>query len=172
MQNFVSKALAEAAGQGRDLGRYLILLTTAMMIVLVFAVAGLGFLTAGAYLWLSTQYGQIEAVLGIGGFYIVVAGLAAIWATGMKPAGAVAKAQAAVKPAAAAATPNVATPPAVETLLKVLDDGGHHNERLAVLATSEAIRNAKPMQLIVTGLVAGFAGGQLLKQTMKKRRVL
>jgi len=176
MQNFVSKALAEAAGQMQSLGRYFVLLATAMVIVIVFAVAGLGFLTAGAYQWLSLQYGPLEAVFGIGGFCIVVAGLAAIAATGMKPAGqastdAAAKAQAAVKPVAVK-TPNVATPPAVETLLKVLDDGGHQNERLAVLATSEAIRNAKPMQLVVTGLVAGFAGGQLLKQTMRKRRVL
>ncbi|MDF2118971.1 hypothetical protein PY365_25715 [Roseiarcaceae bacterium H3SJ34-1] len=170
MQNFVSKALAETAEQARDLGRYFILLATAMMLVLVFAVAGLGFLTAAAYLWLSAQYGQLEAVLGIGGFFVVVAGLTAVAATGMKPAGA--KVQASVKAAAVNAPPNVPTPAAVETLLKALDDGGHHNERLAVLATSEAIRNAKPMQLIVTGLVVGFAGGQLLKQTMKKRPIL
>ncbi|MDB5533981.1 MAG: hypothetical protein JWO28_2296 [Hyphomicrobiales bacterium] len=169
MQNFVSKALADTAEQAQSLGRHFILLATAMVLVLVFAVAGIGFLTAGAYLWLSAQYGQLEAVLSIGGFFVVAAALAAIAATGMKPTGAAAKVKAAVKPATAADTPNVATPPAVETLLKVLDDGGHHNERLAVLATSEAIRNAKPMQLIVTGLVAGFAGGQLLKQTMKKR---
>jgi len=174
MQSFVSKALAEAAEQAQSLGRHFILLATALVLVLVFAIAAIGFLTAGAYLWLSAQYGQLEAVLGIGGFYIVLAALAAIAATGMKPASlkstGAAKVKAAVKPAAAPTTPNVATPPAVETLLKVLDDGGHHNEKLAVLATSEAIRNARPMQLIVTGLVAGFAGGQLLKQTINKRR--
>lgn len=176
MQNFVSKALSGVAEQAQDIGRHLILLMTAMVLVLTFAVAAIGFLTAGAYLWLSTQYGQLEAVFAIGGFYVVAAGLAAIAATGMKPAGFKAGAgvtpQTGAKPVAAIETPNVPTPPAVETLLKVLDEGGHQNERLAVLAASEAIRNAKPMQLIVTGLVAGFAGGQLLKQAMKKRRVL
>jgi hypothetical protein len=111
-------------------------------------------------------------VLGIGGFYVVVAGLAAVWATGLKQPGVVAKAADALKPAAVVKPPNVATPPAVESLLKALDEGGRQNERMAVLATSEAIRNAAPMQLIVTGLVAGFAGGQLLKRTIKRRPIV
>lgn len=174
MQNFISKTLSEAAEQAGNLGRHFVMLMSAMMLVLVFAVVALGFLTAAAFLWLSAEYGQMEALLAIGGVFIVLAGLAAIAATGMKPADAAAKAAAkariAANPAATVAPPPKApTPAAVETLLKVLDDGGHQNERLAVLATSEAIRNAKPIQLVVIGLVAGFAGGQLIKQTVKKR---
>ena len=166
MQSFVSQILAEVAGHGR----YLVLFLTALLVVLVLAVTGLGFLTLAAYLWLAEEYGLLEASVGVGGFFIVTAALASVAAAGIKHPDLRAKATPRKPATSAAPRPAVPTPAAVESVLKALNDGGHTNERLAVLAMSEAIRNARPMQLILTGLIAGFAGGQLLKRAVKPRQ--
>ena len=160
MQGFFTNLLNEAAGHGRALATTFALLLAAALV----SVAGAGMLTAAAYLWLEPLYGARNALLYIGGVMLVVAVLLAVYGTmSRKPATTASAAR--VKAAAASSTP---TPAAVDGLLKMLKDNGRDSERLAILTASEAIKNAKPFQLIATSLVAGYVGGQVLKQIVGK----
>jgi len=157
MQHFVSTLLAEVSGQGRR-----IIASAAIMFgAVLIGVLGLGFLAAGAYLWLVPHYGAMESALGLGAVLVVVAGIVAM-AAGSKP-----------KPPPQATVPpprqTAPTPTAVNSLLQALQEKGQDNERLAVMAVSEAIKSASPLQLVVTGLVAGYVGGQMLKQVISKQ---
>ena len=160
MRKLFSTLLNEATGHGRRLATYLVVMMSAVLCGLV----GVGFLTAGAYLWLAPRYGAMESALGIGAFFIVVAAIIVFAANAKQD-----RQQGAAAPAPAAAPkPEVPIPPAVNTLLQALQENGRDNERLALLATTEAIKNASPLQLVVTSLVAGYVGGQMIKQVLTK----
>lgn len=156
MQKLFATLLDEASGHGRRLATFIVVMICATLC----GVIGAGFLTAGAYLWLAPRYGAMEAALGIGAFFIVVAVIIAVAAsTRQRPP---------ATPAAPPKTEAPPIPPAVSSLLQALQENGRDNERLALLATTEAIKNASPLQLVVTGLVAGYVGGQMLKQVLTK----
>lgn len=162
MQKLFATFLTEASGHGRRLAIFSIVMICAVLLGLI----GVGFVTAGAYLWLAPRYGAMESAFGIGVFFIVIAVIAAAAAsTKQTPSSATAAPAAAAPPKAE--TP---TPPAVNRLLQALQENGRDNERLAVLAATEAIKSASPLQLVVTGLVAGYVGGQMLKQTLTKAK--
>ena len=162
MQKLFATLLTEASGHGRKLAIFMIVLFSAVLLGLV----GVGFLTAGAYLWLAPRYGAMESALGIGAFFIVVAVIAAVAAsTGQNAAAPSAAPDAAMPPKEPAPTP-----PAIDSLLQALQENGRDNERLALLATTEAIKNARPLQLVGTGLVAGYIGGQMIKQVLTKKK--
>lgn len=162
MQKLFATLLTEASGHGRKLAIFMIVLFSAVL----FGLVGVGFLTAGAYLWLAPRYGAMESALGIGAFFIVVAVIAAVAAsTGQNAAAPSAAPDAAMPPKEPAPTP-----PAIDSLLQALQENGRDNERLALLATTEAIKNASPLQLVATSLVAGYIGGQMIKQVLTKKK--
>lgn len=162
MQKLFATLLTEASGHGRRLAIFMIVLICAVLLGLV----GVGFLTAGAYLWLAPRYGAMESALGIGAFFLVVAVIAAVAAsTGQNASAGTAAPAAALPPKEPAPTP-----PAIDSLLQALQENGRDNERLALLATTEAIKNASPLQLVVTSLVAGYIGGQMIKQVLTKKK--
>lgn len=162
MQKLFATLLTEASGHGRRLAIFMIVMICAVLLGLI----GIGFVTAGAYLWLAPRYGAMESAFGIGAFFIVIAVIAAV-ASSTKQAPSAPSAE-----PAAAVSPKVETPtpPAVNSLLQALGENGRDNERLALLAATEAIKSASPMQLVITSLVAGYVGGQMLKQTLTKAR--
>jgi hypothetical protein len=121
-----------------------------------------GFLTAALFIFLEDRYGGTIAALALAGLYVVFAIACFVILKILQRSATKAERH---QPTLTTATSDVVSDEmqrAAEPWLEILETAGLYRERAALLASGDALRKLKPMQLVGMAVLGGFVFGRVI----------
>jgi hypothetical protein len=121
-----------------------------------------GFLTAALFIFLEDHYGGTIAALAVAGFYLLLAIICVVTLKILQRSAARAEQH---QPTLTAATSDVVSEEvqrAAEPWMEILETAGLYRERAALIASGDALRKLKPMQLVGMAVLGGFVFGRVI----------
>ncbi|GAC1551281.1 MAG: hypothetical protein NVS2B5_08040 [Beijerinckiaceae bacterium] len=141
------------------------LLTVAGICLLIMG----GFLTAALFIFLENKFGGAIAALIVAGAYLAVAIICVIVLVLLRRSAARAQRRQPTLAGAAGDVVSEEVQRAAEPWMNILETAGLYRERAALIASGDALRVMKPMQLVGLAVLGGFVFARVIGGGPRRR---